>query len=140
MLPFYRAWLAPRYLTIPVIAAVNGPAVGAGLCLALACDLRYAATSATFSAPFLQLGTHGGMAASWQLPEAIGVSRARELLYTGRVVQADEALYWGHRLRTARPISPGDRDLPPHVAQRLRDGRLSGPGRRQHRREPGRAS
>jgi enoyl-CoA hydratase/carnithine racemase len=95
MLPFYRAWLAPRYLPIPVIAAVNGPAVGAGLCLALACDLRYAATGATFSAPFLQLGTHGGMAASWLLPEAISLSRARELLYTGRVVQADEALRWG---------------------------------------------
>jgi enoyl-CoA hydratase/carnithine racemase len=95
MLPFYRAWLAPRSLSIPVIAAVNGPAVGAGLCLALACDLRYAAPGATFSAPFIELGTHGGMAASWLLPEAIGLSRARELLYTGRVVKADEALEWG---------------------------------------------
>ncbi len=95
MLPFYRAWLAPRYLSIPVIAAVNGPAVGAGLCLALACDLRYAAPSATFSAPFIELGTHGGMAASWLLPEAIGLPRAREMLYTGRVVKPGEALQWG---------------------------------------------
>jgi len=95
MLPFYRAWLAPRSLSIPVIAAVNGPAVGAGMCLALACDLRYAAPGATFSAPFIELGTHGGMAASWLLPEAIGLSRARELLYTGRIVRADEALEWG---------------------------------------------
>jgi len=95
MVPFYRAWLAPRLLSIPVIAAVNGPAVGAGLCLALACDLRYAAPGATFSAPFIELGTHGGMAASWLLPEAIGLPRAREMLYTGRVVKADEALDWG---------------------------------------------
>jgi enoyl-CoA hydratase len=95
MLPFYRAWLAPRYLSVPVIAAVNGPAVGAGLCLALACDLRYASPGATLSAPFIELGTHGGMAASWLLPEAIGLPRAREMLYTGRVVRDEEAVQWG---------------------------------------------
>ena len=95
MLPFYRAWLAPQQLPVPVVAAVNGPAVGAGLCLALACDLRYASPSAAFSAPFTQLGTHGGMAVSWLLPEAVGMPRAREMLYTGRVVLAGEALGWG---------------------------------------------
>jgi enoyl-CoA hydratase/carnithine racemase len=95
MLPFYRTWLAPRQIPVPVVAAVNGPAVGAGLCLALACDLRYAAPSATFSAPFTQLGTHGGMAVSALLPEAVGIPRAREMLYTGRVVSAEEALAWG---------------------------------------------
>ena len=95
MLPFYRAWLTPQQISVPVIAAVNGPAVGAGLCLALACDLRYGAPSATFSAPFTQLGTHGGMAVSWLLPEAVGMPRAREMLYTGRVVTAEEALAWG---------------------------------------------
>jgi enoyl-CoA hydratase/carnithine racemase len=95
MLPFYRTWLAPQQISVPVVAAVNGPAVGAGLCLALACDLRYAAPSATFSAPFTQLGTHGGMAVSWLLPEAVGTPRAREMLYTGRVVSAEEAQAWG---------------------------------------------
>jgi len=95
MLPFYRSWLAPQQIPVPVIAAVNGPAVGAGLCLALACDLRYAAPTATFSAPFTQLGTHGGMAVSWLLPEAVGMPRAREMLYTGRVVTAAEAAAWG---------------------------------------------
>lgn len=95
MLPFYRAWLAPQQIAVPVVAAVNGPAVGAGLCLALACDLRYASPSAMFSAPFTQLGTHGGMAVSWLLPEAVGMPRAREMLYTGRVVTAEEALSWG---------------------------------------------
>jgi enoyl-CoA hydratase len=95
MLPFYRAWLAPQQIPVPVVAAVNGPAVGAGLCLALACDLRYAAPSATFSAPFTQLGTHGGMGVSWLLPEAVGMPRAREMLYTGRVLTATQALAWG---------------------------------------------
>jgi enoyl-CoA hydratase len=95
MLPFYESWLAVKDLPFPVIAAVDGPAVGAGLCLALACDLRYASPSATFSAPFIYLGTHGGMAVTWLLPQAIGVPRAREMLYTGRDVTAKEAQDWG---------------------------------------------
>jgi enoyl-CoA hydratase len=95
MLPFYRSWLRPRDLPFPVIAAVNGPVVGAAVCLALACDLRYASSAARFSTPFIYLGTHGGMGATWLLPEAIGVPRAREMLYTGREVQAEEALDWG---------------------------------------------
>lgn len=59
MRPTYEVWLAPRKLTVPVIAAINGPAIGAGLCVALACDLRYCAPGAVFSTPFLHLGTHG---------------------------------------------------------------------------------
>ena len=95
MLPFYRAWLAPRDLSIPVVAAINGPAIGAGLALALSCDLRYAAPGATFRTPFIQLGTHGGMAANWLLAEAVGMSRARDMLLTCREVEAEEALDWG---------------------------------------------
>jgi enoyl-CoA hydratase len=91
MLAFYRTWLSIRDLDAPSIAAVNGPAVGAGLCLALACDLRYAARGAKLSAPFTQLGMHAGMAATWLLPEAVGIARARELLLSGRAVEADEA-------------------------------------------------
>jgi len=104
MLPFYRAWLAPLEVPVPVVAAVNGPAVGAGLCLALACDLRYASPSASFSAPFTQLGTHGGMAVSWLLPEAVGMPRAREMLYTGRVVAAEEAVAWGLASEVAEDV------------------------------------
>jgi len=95
MLPFYRTWLSIRDLEVPSIAAVNGHAVGAGLCLALACDLRYAARGAKLSAPFTQLGMHAGMAATWLLPEAVGIAAARDLLFTGRPVADDEALRLG---------------------------------------------
>lgn len=95
MLPFYRSWLRPRQLPFPVIAAVNGPAIGAGLCLALSCDIRYASPEAVFSTPFIHLGTHPGMAATFLLPEAIGQTRAREMLFTGREVRAEEAVDWG---------------------------------------------
>ena len=60
MLPFYRAWLSIRTLEVPTIAAVNGAAIGAGLCLALACDLRYAAAGARLGVPFVKLGMHAG--------------------------------------------------------------------------------
>jgi enoyl-CoA hydratase/carnithine racemase len=95
MLPFYRTWLSIRDLEVPSIAAVNGHAIGAGLCLALACDLRYAARGAKMSAPFTQLGMHAGMAATWLLPEVVGVTAARDLLFTGRAVEGDEALRLG---------------------------------------------
>jgi enoyl-CoA hydratase len=95
MLAFYETWLAARELPFPVLAAVNGPAVGAGLCVVLACDLRYAHPDAHFSAPFIHLGTHGGMGVTSLLPQAVGMTRAREMLYTGREVDASEALSWG---------------------------------------------
>jgi enoyl-CoA hydratase/carnithine racemase len=95
MMPFYRAWLKPRTLPVPVIAAVNGPAIGAGLCAALACDLRYSSPNARFSTPFVSLGTHAGMGVMRMLPEAVGITRAREMIYTGRVVEPAEALAWG---------------------------------------------
>src|SRR5881227_1508982 len=95
MLPFYRTWLSIRELETPSIAALNGHAIGAGLCLALACDIRYAARSARLSAPFTRLGMHAGMAATYLLPEVVGPAAARELLLTGRAVDADEALRLG---------------------------------------------
>jgi enoyl-CoA hydratase len=91
MIGFYRQWLSLRDLEIPTIAAVNGAAVGAGLCLALACDLRYASPQAKLGAPFTSLGMNPGMAATWLLPEVAGLATARELLLTGRIVQAEEA-------------------------------------------------
>ncbi len=91
MIRFYRDWLSIRDLEIPTVAAVNGAAIGAGLCLALACDLRYAAPHAKLGAPFTSLGMHPGMAATWLLPEVAGLATARELLLTGRIVQGEEA-------------------------------------------------
>lgn len=91
MVAFYRAWLSIRRLEVPTIAAVNGPAIGAGLCLALACDLRYAATSARLGVPFVKLGMSPGMAATYLLPNVVGEAHARELLLTGRIVDAQES-------------------------------------------------
>jgi enoyl-CoA hydratase len=95
MLPFYRAWLSIRRLEVPTIAAVNGPAIGAGLCLALACDIRYAASGAKLGVPFVKLGMHAGMAGTYLLPDVVGAAHARDLLLTGRTVDADEALRLG---------------------------------------------
>ncbi|MCW2760559.1 MAG: short chain enoyl-CoA hydratase / Enoyl-CoA hydratase [Marmoricola sp.] len=95
MLGFYRAWLSIRKLEVPTIAAVNGHAIGAGLCLALACDIRYAAEGARLGAPFVKLGMNPGMAATYLLPNAVGEANARELLLTGRTVEAEEARQLG---------------------------------------------
>jgi enoyl-CoA hydratase/carnithine racemase len=95
MLPFYTSWLSLRALDVPSIAAVNGAAVGAGAALALSCDIRYAGSSAKVTVPFAQLGMAAGMATTWLLPEVVGLAAARELLLTGRVVEADEMLRLG---------------------------------------------
>ncbi len=95
MLPFYRTWLSLRALDVVSIAAVNGPAVGAGGALALSADIRYAGASARFSVPFAQLGLHAGMATTWLLPDVVGLAQVRELLLTGRSVGAEEMLRLG---------------------------------------------
>src|SRR5438552_2200978 len=88
--------LALRALPQPVIAAVNGPAAGFGLALALGCDIRYAAPEAVFRAAFINIGVSNcDMATSWLLPRLIGASRSHELMLTGRRVGAEEALQIG---------------------------------------------
>jgi enoyl-CoA hydratase len=82
-------------LDVPSIAAVNGAAVGAGGALALSCDIRYAGAAAKFTMPVRQLGMAAGMASTWLLPEVVGLAAARELLLTGRVVDAQEMLRLG---------------------------------------------
>ncbi len=103
MLAFYRAWLSIRRLEVPTIAAINGPAIGAGLCLALACDIRYAARGARMGVPFVKLGMHAGMAGTYLLPQVVGEAHARDLLLTGRTVDADEALRLGLVSRVLEP-------------------------------------
>jgi len=81
-----------RRLHQPVIAAVNGPAIGGGLCLALACDVRVAAESAYFRAAGINNGlTASELGLSYLLPRAVGTSRAAEIMLTGRDVDAVEA-------------------------------------------------
>ena len=79
----------------PVIAAVNGIAAGGGMSLALCCDIRIAATTASFSQAFVKVGMHPDWGATYLLPRLIGAGRALELALTGRVVSADEALAIG---------------------------------------------
>jgi enoyl-CoA hydratase len=87
-----RLILRVRSTPQPVIAAVNGPAAGFGLALALASDIRYAASSAVFRAAFINIGlSNCDMATSWLLPRLIGASRSHELMLTGRRVSAEEA-------------------------------------------------
>ncbi len=86
--------LAPTLRT-PVIAAVNGPAVGLGLVYALACDVRIAAENATFHSLFAQLGLVAEYGLGWLLQRQVGLSRATEILLTGRSVSAAEALRIG---------------------------------------------
>lgn len=90
MLAYYRTWLAVRELAVPTIAAINGPAVGAGAALALACDIRWAAESAHMSFPFVRIGMHPGMLSTYLIPEVAGVAVARDLLLTGRRVSSAE--------------------------------------------------
>ena len=85
-----------RRLPQPVIAAVSGPAYGGGMCLALGADLRFAAESATFNSTGIVNGlTSTELGVSWLLPRLIGVARSNDLLLTGRVVDAAEALAMG---------------------------------------------
>lgn len=79
----------------PVIASVNGVAAGAGCNLALACDYRIASDAAKFSESFVKIGMHPDWGGTWFLPRLVGQSRALELLMTGRMVDAAEALAIG---------------------------------------------
>lgn len=88
---FYELYLSIRTLRVPTIALLHGPAMGAGLCFALACDLRLAAHGATMGLNFVRLGLHPGMGATYLLPRLVGPSVAADLLLTGRTIDAAEA-------------------------------------------------
>jgi enoyl-CoA hydratase len=91
----YRSFLALRDLAIPVIAAVQGPAVGAGANLALACDIVIAGPRARFDFPFTKLGLHPGGGATFFLVAAAGRQRALKILLEGGSVAAQEAVGYG---------------------------------------------
>jgi len=91
MATFYRLFLSLRDLPCPTIAAINGHAIGAGFCVALACDFRFVANEARLGLNFTRLGVHPGMGATWTLPRLVGPGLAAELLYTSRLVGGEEA-------------------------------------------------
>lgn len=82
-------------LNVPVIAAVNGPAVGAGCDLATMCDIRIGSTRAMFAESFVKLGIIPGDGGAWFLPRAVGYSNACKMAFTGEPVKADDALAMG---------------------------------------------
>lgn len=90
-------------LEVPLIAAVNGPAVGAALDLVCMADIRLASETATFSAGFVKIGIGPGDGAAWFLPRAMGLTRAAELLFTGETLTADEAMAAGLVTRICAP-------------------------------------
>ncbi len=100
---FHRALGALAAVPRATIAAVNGYALGGGLELALACDLRICADDARFGLPEVLLGVIPGGGGTQRLPRLIGVGRAKELIFTGRQVRADEALAIGLVTRVVPP-------------------------------------
>jgi enoyl-CoA hydratase len=91
MSTFYRLFLSIRDMPCPTLAAVNGHAIGAGFCVALACDFRYVAAEAKLGLNFTRIGVHPGMAATWTLPRLVGPALASELLFTSRTIDGEEA-------------------------------------------------
>lgn len=90
-------------LEVPLIAAVNGPAMGLGCDIAGLADMRVASTSASFGVPFLKLGIIPGDGGAWLLPRSIGYARAAEMLFTACTVDAATALSWGMVNRVVAP-------------------------------------
>lgn len=110
-----RLPLALWNLEVPVIAAVNGAAIGAGLDLACMCDLRIASEQARFAESFVKMGIVPGDGGAWLLPRVIGLARAAELSFTGRSIDAPTALAWN----LVSQVVPPDDLLP--AANRLAD-------------------
>jgi 2-(1,2-epoxy-1,2-dihydrophenyl)acetyl-CoA isomerase len=90
-----RIVLALRDCPKPIIAAVNGAAAGAGMSLALACDMRIASTAAKFAQAFVKRGLHPDWGSTYFLPRVVGMAKACELIFTGETIDAAEALKLG---------------------------------------------
>lgn len=95
MPPVSRFLMAIKDCSKPLIAAVNGPAIGVGLTMLLHCDLVYASKSATFNAPFVKLGLVPEASSSLLLPATVGMAIANDILLAGRTLDAEEALKFG---------------------------------------------
>jgi enoyl-CoA hydratase/carnithine racemase len=95
MLEFYHAFLSVQLLEVPTIAAINGHAIGAGMCLAMACDFRILSNQAKLGFTFTKLALHPGMGASLFVPRVAGMGTALDVLVTGRQFSAEEARQLG---------------------------------------------
>lgn len=118
MLDFYARYLSVTGIAVPTIAAVRGAAIGAGLCVALACDLCVVDADAKLALNFSQLGLHPGMGATYLLPRRVGAQRAAELLLTGRRFHGVEAAQMGVALEAvaADEVLPRARALAAQIA------------------------
>ena len=116
-----RVLLAMRDAPQPVIAAVNGAAAGAGMNLALGCDIRLASTAAKFSQAFVKRGLHPDWGGTYFLPRVVGMAKAAELIFTGAVIDAAEAL----RLGIVSQVLPPEELLP--AARALAGAIATGP-------------
>ena len=132
-----RLPLAFAALEVPVIAAVNGPAIGAGCDLTCMCDLRIAGASAKFAESFVKIGLVSGDGGAWLLPRVIGWSKAAEMALTGDPIDANEALACGlvsrvvpdgELLDAARALARRIAANPPHAVRMTK--RLLWEGRR----------
>jgi 2-(1,2-epoxy-1,2-dihydrophenyl)acetyl-CoA isomerase len=113
-----RVILAIRQMTKPVIAAINGPASGAGCNLALACDLRIASSDATFSQSFAKVGLHPDWGGSYFLPRLVTPNKACEMFFLGESIDAAEAMRLGIVNQVVAPEELESATL--ELAQRLR--------------------
>lgn len=105
-------------LDVPVICAVNGPAIGAGLDLTCMCDIRIASETATFAESFVRVGIVPGDGGAWLLPRAVGMAKAAEMAFTGEAIDAREALACGlvSRVVPAGQLLPTARALAEKIA------------------------
>jgi enoyl-CoA hydratase/carnithine racemase len=119
-----RLTLALFNLEVPVIAAVNGHAIGAGLDLACMCDIRIASEKAKFAESFIKLGIIPGDGGAWLLPRIVGMSRAAELALTGEMIDARQALEWNLVSRVVEPeqLLPAAREMAGRIAQNAGHG------------------
>ncbi len=110
-------------LETPLIAAINGPAVGLGCDVACLADMRIAAHSARFGVTFLKAGLAPGDGGAWLLPRLIGMARAAELFFTGDMINADTALAWGlvNTVVEDEDLADAARSLAERVAQQPPD-------------------